>query len=181
LAALAHRVVPFPRVWLFLLPIVLAIASDGLAGLATRLRPRRAPWLATAVVASLVLIATYHSAWRTHERAHLISEEPHTLVDAKTIVLDCLAMADGHTGFAFNPRVANWPPLAYYVTLYSSPERQFVNARSAACRRVLIVVDHRHTVAEALAQHPEIARDYGPPRLLKRYERASVYVLRRPG
>lgn len=181
LAALAHRVVPFPRVWLFLLPILLAIAADGLAGLATRFRPRRAPWLAPAAVAALVLVATCHSAWRTHERAHLISEEPHTLVDAKTVVLDCLAMADGHTGFAFNPRVANWPPLAYYVTLYSSPERQFVNERSEACRRVLIVVDHRHTVAEALAQHPHIARKFGRPRLLKSYERASLYVVRRRG
>ena len=60
--ALAQRVVPFTRVWLFAVPLFLAVASCGLVGLAWRSPPGRLRGSAVAVVTLAVVAVTAHAA-----------------------------------------------------------------------------------------------------------------------
>jgi len=181
LAAVLHRVVPFPRVWLFLLPLVLVAAAAGLDDLAGRLRPRRVPWLASIAVGAAVAIAAGDAGRRTRERPYLMSEDPgnYILVESENVVRDAAELADGHTAITWNWNVPYWPPLAYYAVLHSPPDRPFADVTAEACRRVLIVVDDRHEVTAALDANPYVKRHFSQPKIVRTYSRAKVYMATR--
>ncbi|HOF19108.1 MAG TPA: hypothetical protein PK082_09370, partial [Phycisphaerae bacterium] len=121
-AALAQRVVPFPRVWLFALPWTLALSACG-AMVLVRLLPRPAPRTVGKIAgAALLAGAVGASAWNVHARKLMISEDPRTLIAAEQIARDASnALCDGRT--AMLAWVPGWPSLAYYNLLYN-PQRR---------------------------------------------------------
>jgi hypothetical protein len=178
LAAVAQRVVPFPRVWLFLLPMSLAVAAAGLADLAAAIAPRRAAWRGVGCVAVLVSAACADAAWQTLNRRHLFHAKSHTLVEAEAIILDAVPLADGRTAVVYDRRVANWPPLMYYAALHWPHPP--VEASDDACRRAVVVVDERFTSLEATLEDNDVVRErFAAPGRGRRYGRARAYIVHR--
>ena len=180
-AAMAHRVVPFPRVWLFVLPIVLAAAGAGLGELAGRIAPRRLRWLGTVGAYLAVCAVAALSGWRAFQRPVMISEDPRglTILGAERIARDAAELADGHTALVWNPHVPNWPPLAYYSVLHAREGKPFISWTDPACRRVLIVVDDRHSLDETLRVLTGLGGRFGQPSLMAKYDGAGVYLAER--
>jgi len=179
-AAVAQRVVPPPRVWMFLLPLLLCVAGAGLAELTVLFARSRTRWAAPLLILAVV-IALAQTAYLTATRKHLISEDPHTLVQAEQIIEDVAGFADEHTALLWNPHVPNWPPLRYYLLLKQGPHTGFVDFRDPACRRVVMIVDDRHSLSALCEAFPQLAQAYSATRLWRRYEGAKVYVALRRG
>ena len=175
LAALGHRVVPFPRVWLFLFPLTLVCAGCGLAELAGGVSPQRAKWAGCLALGILLTLAVVHSGISTLKRDYLISEDPHTLVNARAIARDAAELVDGQTTFVSEPIE---PALSYYYLLQGS-EGKLVPLISPQCRRALVIVNRHQTVEEVVAAHPVLAERFAAPRLWKKYPRATVYLVGR--
>lgn len=174
-AALAHRVVPFPRVWLFLLPLVLVCAACGLGELAERFSPRRARWAGAVSLGLILTVAVWHSAARTLARPFLISEDLRTLVDADAVARDLVELYDGRTAVA--SQVPAFPSLEYYSLLHS--RRPFIYYLDPRWPRVLIVVGSEQTLEGVLGANPGLAEYYHRPRLWRTYPRAKVYLTER--
>jgi hypothetical protein len=83
--AATQRVVPFPRVWLFLLPIFLVCAAVGLGYAVTIARKYLVAPLCLTV---LIFVLAITQGARVFTRDYLISEDSRTLVDAEAIVRD---------------------------------------------------------------------------------------------
>lgn len=179
LAALIQRVVPFPRVWLFLLPVVLASAGVGLAELggAAWTNTARRTWILLGSL--LIAVAVGQSAWLMGRRTYLISEDPDTLVEARQIIQDAGRLADGRTAILWNWDVPNWPPLQYYALLDGKWGTGFVDYRHSDCSRALLIVDNAHSLEELYQSNPAAERLYHPPRPWRTYKQAKVYLARR--
>jgi 4-amino-4-deoxy-L-arabinose transferase-like glycosyltransferase len=173
--SLAQRVVPFARVWLFALPLLMAVAACGLVELAGLFRPARLRTAAVIVLLLAVAAASAQAAWRMVRPGRAVLVEC-CLPDARTIVTDGLAMADGRTSMAWNYEVPDWPPLAYYLATLSTAERHFMPYLEADCRRVLVVVPAGQTLAGVLEHRPQLAENYGPMELWRSYPAAEVYL-----
>jgi 4-amino-4-deoxy-L-arabinose transferase-like glycosyltransferase len=173
--SLAQRVVPFARVWLFALPLLMAVASCGLVELAGLFRPARLRTAAVIVLLLAMAAASAQAAWRVVRPGRAVLGEC-CLPDARAIVADGLELADGRTGMTWDYEVPNWPPLAYYLATFSSPEHHFVPYLGADCRRVLVVVPAGQTLASVLEHRPQLAETYGPMELWRRYPSAEVYL-----
>ncbi len=174
-AALAHRVVPFPRVWLFLLPWLLASAAAGLAWavelpISPKLRAAAKTVFVILLTAEVALAARYIA-----ERPYLISEDPRTLVDADSIGRDIVELFDGRTAVA--SQVPAWTSLAYHSVLHSP--RTFIRYESPRWSRVIVVVGHLQTLDGVIESSPGLAENYAPPRLWKAYPHAAVYITER--
>jgi hypothetical protein len=172
--ALAQRVVPLPRVWLFLLPLLLVLSACGLSRLAEALPPGSRPWLAPLAVGVIVAAASAEAAVRHARRRYLVSEEPRTLVDADAIMRDTAELYDGHT--ALLSEVPSWPSLSFYALFHLKPHQRMCDYSDLRCRRAVIVVAPRQSLASVLAANGGAAEGYGPPTLHKRYPRAEVYL-----
>lgn len=187
--ALAQRVVPFTRAWLFALPVFLAVASCGLVRWAWGSPPGRLRGLAVAAVTLAVVAATGHAAWRVQGLDHLVSADIFRVVnrgdicllDARAIVTDGLELADGHTDLAWAYELPYWPPLAYYMVTLSSSSRHFVPYMLPACRRALMVVPSGQTLEGILGYCPQLAAEYGQIRLWRSYPSAEVFLAWRRG
>ena len=170
--AILHRVVPFPRVWLFLLPLLLACAAAGLAWLAAAISPRRWPWLGAVVCGVLLVIAAGHEAGAAMNRTYMISEEPNTLVDAEQIIRDVAPMSDGHTTLI--AWVPGWPSLGYY-SMFHAPNG-WLAADDPQCHRAIIVVAPAQTLQQVLTNTPYPRDRFAPPQPWREYPRAKVYL-----
>jgi hypothetical protein len=173
---LAQRVVPFARVWLFLLPLAFGTAAAGL----TMLWPRRHPPLA-APLAALALLAVLAGA-TVASGGVLRSPETGTLPAAApmaAILRDRLAPGDAV--------VAALPanqPLAYYLDRDGIPPDLYLGRPGRDLlqrRRLFVVVDaaEGQTLQGLLAAVlPGTAQLPGHrPRLLGRWKSGSLYQL----
>jgi hypothetical protein len=180
LTALVQRVIPFPRVLLFMLPLLLACAGAGLAWLASAPNgtPRRA---AAALLVLLVLGLSADAARRTATAPYLISEDPAVMVDAEAIVKDAIAagLNNDATALVWDERVPTWPPLAYYLCLHCPPGPYFANYMNPSCQQALLVVGAGQTVGRLRADMPSMTTLYGPPSVWRAYPRATVYLVQR--
>jgi hypothetical protein len=171
-AAIVQRVVPFPRVWMFMLPLMLVAGACGLDHLTTTFRNRNALLWGPPIMSVLVATAAMHSAWHTYHRPFLVSEDDKTLVDVKAISHDIAALCDGKTGV-----IAKTPaqfPLSYYRTFYYP--KKVPSYRSKECERALVVVGEGQTVDEVMAFHHGFAESFYPLTVWKTYPHATVYL-----
>jgi hypothetical protein len=173
--ALAQSIVPFSRLWLFALPLVLAVASCGLAELAGRATRGRARRLAVAGVVLAVLAVNADAGRQLFRPGRRVIGEC-ALIDARAIVSDALDHANGRTGLAWDFGKPTWPLLGYYTATLSTPARHFVDYLDDGCRRVLVVVPTSETLADVLADRRQLAAAYGAMSLWRRYPSADVYI-----
>jgi len=170
-----QRVLPFPRIWLFLVPLYLAIAAAGIAwavdAIATRvpvravLAPAVAIVLAGALAASLV---GYEAIEDSHESGRLPDAE------AVTVYLA------GHAGsrvrvLAVTPAQ---DPLRYYFALHGLNVRTLDRPLRNA-DRLIVVVDTWEHGSLAAALRGTAAATAGPGGVVTVRSFAPAFVLRR--
>ncbi len=172
---LAQRILPFAHVWLFALPLLLAVASCGLAELAYRVRPGRLRTTVMAVALFGVVAFAAHAAWRVARPGRAVLGEC-CLADARAIVTDALELADGRTGLAWDYEVPTWPPLAYSMVILSNASRHFVPYLVPECHRVLVVVPTGQTLQSVLDHRPLLAEVYGAMQPWRSYPSAEVFL-----
>ncbi len=173
-AAVVQSVTIFPRVWLFLLPLVLAVAACGLVQFADLAGRRFKPAHALAAIGLLTAFTCGVSAWQTQHEGWLISEDPRTYTDIKAIARDISAAADGVTAVLVDE--VGWPPLAYYC---GRDGRTFPTPDSPLCQRLLTVT---HTGEDPLPLRDRLAgmKDaFGPALPWRVYPSSTVYVSHR--
>ncbi len=175
----AQRVVPFERVWLFLVPLYLMTAA---AGIVFALRPlaERVGNEVLAVVVAVVLAGSLAAnAVATQGVYH--SEETSTFRDGEPVA----ALLEEQLGASDKVLVA--PPadaiLEYQLVRGGlDPTALLYWAEPGTTRRFLAVVKEgprNYTLADILADQRLAGVRLGEPRLLRRYDEASVYELRR--
>ena len=189
-AVFVHRVVPPPRTWQFLLPLLFAAAGFGLLETArwaaSKLMPRGLPHptVRAALVAALAIALSVDVASRTYAgQSPIYSDETGTLPEASRIARDIAAKARmSHRIVADVPADA---PLQYYLKRAGVSEILWTR-RDPNCPIVWVVTydDSQHLFAQ-LEQAMKRARLrpawYGGPRVIRKYPHATLtrYVRRR--
>jgi Dolichyl-phosphate-mannose-protein mannosyltransferase len=175
---IAQRVVPFERVWLFLVPLYLMTAA---AGLVYTLRPVAsrvgADALATAVALGLggLLAAIAVATQSVYE-----SEETSTFRDADPIA----ALLED--GLRSGEKVLVAPPadgiLEYeFLTRGMDPAALLYWRRLGTTQRLAVVVQEgprNYTLPEVLADERLEGVQLGEPAILRRFDEASLYEVR---
>ncbi len=182
-----QRVVPYPRVWLFLLPLYIGLSSAGiwyLIGL-IKLGDTSAKIMIYTAFAIILSISTGLNV--VYTQSVYYSEETGTLIDAEQITLflkDYLQLGD--RVFAVGP--ADFP-LLYYFEKYNVPNNYLLSNTATADRILVITNTHEQTVegvvhstktTKGILNMGEISLNkYSKPELVQRFMLASLYQLRR--
>jgi hypothetical protein len=179
-----QRVVPFDRVWLFLLPLYLLTASAGIVALLRRLPARTLRGRERAVVAALALALGGSLAGNVAAtRAVYHSEETSTLRDGRSIA----ALLDERLRPGDKVIVA--PPADAILEYWLG--RRGLNAASllywgeaGSTRRFLVVVKlgpDQYTLSEVLSDPRLRGVHLGAPEVVRRYPSSIVYEVERTG
>jgi hypothetical protein len=178
LLVLLQRVLPFPRVWLFLLPLGAVLIATGLVRL-IRLVPSRPARIATFFM-MIALVATCPLMNALRRDSIRQSLETGTLPDAERIVYDLPGLLrPGEPVITASPSSA---PLVYYARRAGLDMHHFdlPTADTASPVHAVVVVNRRHTetLTDVLRQLG-LERRYGdlPFRLVREYPSARVYQL----
>lgn len=172
---LLQRVIPFERVWLFLLPLCLVTAAAGVhswivaAGAATA--PRiRARWIAPVALA----LTAWTCARVIGSQSVLRSTETGTLRDAEAITLSLKGrLRAGDRVVAVVP--ASYP-LAYYFAVHGVPPAHLLADPDTSCRFLVVVDTANQQTLPAVLDTAGVARaSLGPVLAVGRYTTATVY------
>ncbi len=176
---IAMRALPWPRVWLYLLPLYFILASAGLAwllGIMAKPFDIR-PVSPCAIVALLISIGI--GANVAHSRSVYYSEETGTLRNAEEIALTLgPELGPNEKLLAYSPAGA---PLLYYFKKHGIPLDRLVSEDPASWDRVYVVVDvPTHTLDWVLSKTGLEVTGYDGPSLFRRYDFAEIYLYQRP-
>ncbi len=166
LAILALPVTPYPRVWLYLLPALIVLGFHGLTKI-----PFENVRRATLIVLTTCAII---NASRTFSREFLVSEDPHTLVDADRIAR--LFAAEENRAYAFIS-LPSTPAPRYYLNLYDLPRA--AHPADPRVKKCYVVVNHTQTLDDVLKVKGQHIVDYGPAKLYRELPNSKIYVLPR--
>lgn len=172
----AQRVLPFERVWLFLLPIYLGGACAGLAFLATRLVASWRGCEAASAVAALGLSAVFGFGLLSSPSINC-SQDAETLRSADAIAgwLKQRLGPDDRI-VAASPADA---PLVYYLNRRGVPLTHLAGDFKAGRRIVVVVSETDHQTVEGVLNESRIAKsDLSEPKALERFEDATLYEAR---
>ena len=178
LLLVANGRLPYFRVWMYLLPFVLAGSAAGLDWLVRltigRSAPRAAPLVTAVLLAAVVVVA---SVSMTRRNAVERADDTGTLRDGAAIASFLAGSAR-----ARDRVIASAPtdlPLAYHLRL--SGNSDLLRATPDSAQRLWIVVNVGAGQQErALVEGAEIVtKDFGAPTLVRRFAEASVFVRRR--
>jgi hypothetical protein len=177
--ALIQRVVPFDRVWLFLLPLYAGCVACGLDAVAGRAfglddRVRLAVGSTLAVVAGLGLVACVVVGGSIPRETEKL-----TMNDGEAIARDLKPILRPRDGvLVVLPADA---PLKYYFLAAGIPVEHLYDYRVAAARRLYIAVNRPNgQTPESVLRDARIAvPPTAAPRLVRDYGRSALYVLDR--
>lgn len=167
-----QRVVPWTRVWSFALPLLLLVASGGLAaaaaGLARPLRGRSQRWAAALPVVGTALVLALAAASAPEllrgDRIFADAESGRVLplADAASFVAPLLRPGD---------RVVSEgaPGLVYELTARGVPPDRFLTPGGSG-RRLFVLAADPAEVSRRLVENDIPERAFTPPRLLARFE-----------
>jgi 4-amino-4-deoxy-L-arabinose transferase-like glycosyltransferase len=172
------RALPWPRVWLYLLPLYFIIAAAGLCYV-VGLLARAVRLRASAACAVLALaISAGVGANVAHTRSVYYSEETGTLRDAERVAVTLgRELKPGDKLLAYSPAGA---PLLFYFKKHEVPIGPLVSEDRDSWRRVFVVVDTpRHNLKWVLAKTHFDTRLYGPPELVEDTRFVEIYLYER--
>ncbi len=179
IAVIAHRVVPFPRVWLFLLPLLMICVAAGLCEIANRLAGSATAKRKIALAALLIAVvaAGVSSAFMSTKRDYLISEDPKTFVDAEPIIDDAIALAGAKTTFLWDWDDPHWPPLAYYLAIKSYQRPELDDFARQQPPRTIVIVASDGSLGSVFKSNPGSFERMAKVELLKRYPSGATVFL----
>jgi hypothetical protein len=175
---LANRHVPYPRVWLFLLPLLGIVASGGVMTILGRLMPRAGAARATLPIALGIAFGVTAllgiQAAIDQPASHAV--EPDALHDGPRLAADLTHLL--HPGDCILAPVPSDVPLAYYFTR-AGFSTAYLAYPSCMRKRLFVVVDGDvgFTLPAVLVAGGVDASRYPPARLVLRYPDADLYLL----
>ena len=169
-AATTQRVVPFPRVWVFLLPIFLVCAAVGLGYIYVVAIARKYRVAAGCLIVSVFALAMTQGT-RVLTRDYLISEDSRTLVDAEAIVHDLAPFNEPTVSLVHE--IPSGPSLAYYTILQG--RESWIRPDEPNITRGFVVVAYGQTLEEVIAAYPNLGARINTIRRRLRYPRAEVW------
>jgi hypothetical protein len=173
-----QRSVPYPRIWLFLLPMYLGIASAGIVFIIHKLLSRYKHAADVLIYTVTVAFAVGMSIYVTQIRSVCHSDDRGTLRNAEEISLFLKTYLEPNDlVLASSPYDA---PLIYYcnkngftVNMYYRPDAVF--------QRLLLVVNEPNQTYEEVMEKNGLPDDLRRiPRLIKHFQFAGVYEMRVP-
>lgn len=183
-----QRVIPYTRVWLFLLPLYLGFASAGIEyamGLFLSKFRRIKVFVFNIAV---VIFSLWLAINVIHNQSILYSTDTGTLKDAEQIAVFLKNyLESGDRVFTLAPSEA---PLEYYFKIHDIPI-SYLYADLKQCRRVIIVVNEafhvtiierqrkKQSIGELLDALKSHVVDLGVLRIIKHYELATLYEINR--
>ena len=174
---LVQRVVPFERVWLFLLPLYFAIASAGLIYSFSLFESKKVR--ASALVPAVsVALSLWLGLKVVSSQSVYYSDETGTLRDAQEITVFFQGyLKAGDRVLAGVPSDA---PLIYYFDSYGV-SREYLRSDLSLSQRVLIVVNEssHQTIGEFLHRVKFGLAEFSSPRVIRRYQSATLYEMNR--
>jgi hypothetical protein len=150
---LAQRALPFPRIWIFVLPLYLGVASAGVVDLVSRGAGVLPQWMRTRLAGrqsvALAMLAVMLSGWLTLTvvTARSIDQAAETgrFRDAEAVALFLKGYL--RPGDAVVTEFPAGPPLAYYFHRHHL-DQAYLNPRAAPSTRLLVVINAPGNLAE---------------------------------
>ncbi|MDZ7392535.1 MAG: glycosyltransferase family 39 protein [candidate division KSB1 bacterium] len=170
-----HRVVPFPRTWVFMWPLYVMVSASGLYFVLQRSARRHAPAIG-AVLASLLLAVNSFTVLRA--RTHHANEYAHFHDGPE--VASYLAQHLSPGDKLVVPPPASMPVRYYFARMSFDDGPMFLPVDKA--RRLVVVVNHatsgpRESLDDVLRQK-QIQKDrLSEPRLIRRFAYSSLYEM----
>lgn len=173
---LVMRALPWPRVWLYLLPLYFILVSAGLSLLLGRMADllRRSASGFCVILALIIVLGIGFNVIRT--RSVYYSEETGTLRDAEEIATTLgRELRPGDKMLAYSPAGA---PLLYYFNKHNIPLGPLISEDRERWQRVFVVVDvPSHNLDWVLRKTRIDRRWFSDPDLIKTYEFAEIYMM----
>ncbi|MCR4439444.1 MAG: glycosyltransferase family 39 protein [bacterium] len=174
---LLHRVVPFPRVWLFLWPLYSACGAAGLSWGLEAVARRHAP-TAVAAVASLLLVANSLTVLGARTRHANDYAHFHDGKEMAAFLAEQLAPGDK----LLSPAPASMP-LRYHFSRLGVDEGPMFRPMHQT-ERLWVVLNHPtsgpvESLADVLRNGRVPNEEFGEPVLIHRFPYASLYQMRR--
>jgi hypothetical protein len=173
---LYQSVVPFDRVWLFLLPLYLGCVGSGLAALTVRVSRGRAR-AGGRLLALLLGVAL----------SILVARSPEISKESRLLTVNHGDAVARRLGALLGPNdavITELPcdgPLKYYFVVNRMPVEPLYDYRIARARRLYIVVNrpNKQTPESVLAYNRIVAPAGHSPRLVEDYGLSALYVMDR--
>ncbi len=174
-AAFAQRRVAPVRAYIYLQPWMIACGCAGVMQLA-----RRREGLRIGMASLLILISAY--GWfRVKEQSLLISEDPHTYVEASRVAGELIDWGAyrGDTAVMWDSSENLWPPLLYYLIQKRPVEGHFAAWTDGNAKSVYILLSGPDSVADFIRGKPDFSRIYGEPKCVRKTENSAIYLAQR--
>ncbi len=172
----AQRVVPYIRVWLFLLPVYIGLASAGVIFILNLLKLKKSAY--NAVILALLAIAL--SGWLIWNDLNPRDYSSKT-IDNETIAVfmkDYLRPGDRVLDFAGNEDPD--PSMIYYFKLHDVPIK-YLSGDLNSSKRILVIINEKtDTLKERLDSRGIYLTKNTVLKLLRRYRLVSLYEITMP-
>ncbi len=141
-AVAAYRTIIYPRVWLFLLPLYLGLASSGIIALSEPVVAKLGKWRHIAIPFLAVALSIVLSFNVVHNNSFYRSSETMSFVEAEEMAIFLKSyLRPGDSVLAVG---TFYCPLRYYFKLHEIPDNQLVdrlNPNSKRPNRLLVVAN----------------------------------------
>ncbi|NOZ69766.1 MAG: hypothetical protein GXP46_11120 [Deferribacteres bacterium] len=169
----AQRVVPYNRVWLFLLPVYIGTASAGVVFLLNRIKLKKSDYHVV-IFPFLVVVLSAWLIWNVVTPHYYLGKA----MDNETITVflkDYLKPGDRVVDFAGNEDPD--PSMIYYFKLYDIPIRYLIADPNSSKRILVIINEKTDTLKERLDKRGIKLTKNTVPKLLRRYKVVSLYEI----
>jgi hypothetical protein len=179
---LLQRVVPFTRIWLFLLPLYLGVAASGIRYILQPLKKYMGSYMTHIFVVLAICLSISLGINVIRTQSVYYSNETGTMRDAKDITMylkailkpDDRVLADG----------PSYDVLVYYFELHNAPTNN-INKKVSDSVRIFIIVNKAEgqtlegVVKKFVERENQVVFDFSIPRLISEYEFSSLYEMTR--
>ncbi len=175
-----HRVVEFARMWLFLLPVYIGLASAGICYLLKPAESRIKNFRSVIFPVFAVLLSAWLAFNVVQLNAIYYADDP----ECKGEIRDNEQIAFFLKNYlrpgdrVLDPAYKD-PSLIYYFSVYDIPVKYFIDEQNIKGRILAIVNEQEQTMEDYLAGEGLSGDNYSIPKLLKRYRLASLYEIKR--
>jgi hypothetical protein len=173
-----QRVIPYSRVWLFLLPLYIGVSSSGVRYIFEAIELKMKSHTSVVFVIVSLALSLFLSMNAIRIKSILYSQETGTFRDAEEITIFLKGyLKGGDRVLTAGPSDA---PLEYYFNLYGIPVKLLYSNLDSSNRFLAIVNESgNQTLAGLLKEAGLSINGLSVPIIIKRYGSASLYEIKR--